>query len=159
MRAVSFFSSELLVSQGADDFQAGGLAGWEDGGNDADEETDGDGDATALTLYASLQATEKLSLHLRGEYAETDTTLLGGTGNLSGGNSKFLALTTTLQYDLWNNVISRLEVRWDHQAGDGDMIGYGGAPAYSGGGGAGSISSGQTKRNNVLIAANFIYAF
>ena len=59
--------------------------------------SDGDGDATSLSLYASLQATEKLSLHLRGEYAETDTTLLGGTGNLSGGNSKFLALTSTLQ--------------------------------------------------------------
>jgi len=118
--------------------------------------SDGDGDATALGLYASLQASEKLSLHLRGEYAETDTTLLGGTGNLTGGNSKFLALTTTLQYDLWNNVISRLEVRWDHQAGDGDMDGWGNAP--SGSETFGSPSAG-TKVNNVLVAANIIYKF
>ena len=122
--------------------------------------SDGDGDATALTLYTSLQATEKLSLHLRGEYAETDaaidgTGLLGGTGDLTGGNSKFFALTSTLQYDLWNNVISRLEVRWDHQAGDGDMAGWGNA---SGGGAEGTPSAG-TKRNNVLIAANIIYKF
>ncbi len=118
--------------------------------------SDGDGDATSLSLYASLQATEKLSLHLRGEYAETDTTLLGGTGNLSGGNSKFLALTSTLQYDLWNNVISRLEIRWDHQAGDGDMAGWGNAPTTVET--LGSTPAG-TKQNNVLIAANIIYKF
>jgi len=118
--------------------------------------SDGGGDATSLSLYASLQATEKLSLHLRGEYAETDTTLLGGTGNLSGGNSKFLALTTTLQYDLWNNVISRLEIRWDHQAGDGDMAGWGNAPTTVET--LGSTPAG-TKQNNVLIAANIIYKF
>jgi hypothetical protein len=115
--------------------------------------SDSDGDATALALYTSFQATEKLSLHLRGEYAETDTTLLGPvadneadtTGTL-GGNNKFFALTTTVQYDLWKNVISRLELRWDHQAGDGDMAGWGSAPT-------------PHKRNNVLIAGNFIYKF
>ena len=105
-----------------------------------------------------MQASEKLSLHLRGEYAETDTTLLGGTGNLSGGNSKFLALTSTLQYDLWNNVISRLEIRWDHQAGDGDMDGWGNAPSVSESLGS-SPSGAGTKQNNVLIAANIIYKF
>ncbi len=126
--------------------------------------SDSDGDATVLSLYASLQATEKLSLHLRGEYAETDTSLLGtlgadnetdGTG-IAGGNSKILALTTTLQYDLWNNVLSRIEVRWDHQAGDGDMNGWGNATGASVLGG-GPVT--YSKRNNVLIAANIIYKF
>ena len=126
--------------------------GTTDSGNGADNY------ANAAAVYLSFQATQKLSLHGRAEYAWTDTSLFG-TGLPSGGNSEIFALTGTLQYDLWKNVLSRLEVRWDHQAGDGDMIGYGGAPAYSGGGGAGSISSGQTKRNSVLIAANFIYAF
>ena len=120
--------------------------------------SDGDGDATSLSLYASFQATEKLSLHFRGEYAETDTTLLGGTGNLTGGNSKFFALTSTLQYDLWNNVLSRLEIRWDHQAGDGDMDGWGNAPSSSETLGS-SPSSPGTKQNNVLVAANIIYKF
>lgn len=113
-------------------------------------------DATAWSLYASFQATEKLSLHLRGEYAETDTSLLGTGTGLSGGNSKIVALTSTVQYDLWNNVLSRLEIRWDHQAGDGDMTGWGNNAA-------GGVSSGTpavyTKRNNVLIAANIIYKF
>ncbi len=113
-------------------------------------------DATAWSLYASFQATEKLSLHLRGEYAETDTALLGTGTGLTGGNSKILALTSTLQYDLWNNVLSRLEVRWDHQAGDGDMSGWGNNTA--GGGGSGTPAT-YTKRNNVLIAANIIYKF
>lgn len=115
-------------------------------------------DATALTLYTSFQATEKLSLHLRGEYAESDTTLLGGAGSLSGGNNKIVALTSTLQYDLWNNVLSRLEIRWDHQAGDGDMVGWGSNSAGGVAGGTGTTAL-YTKRNNVLIAANIIYKF
>lgn len=126
--------------------------------------SDSDGDAAAWSLYASFQATEKLSLHLRGEYAETDTGLLGTGGadneadgsGIAGGNSKILALTTTVQYDLWNNVLSRLEIRWDHQCGDGDMMGWGNNTA--GGGGAGTPAV-YTKRNNVLIAANIIYKF
>jgi len=115
-----------------------------------------DVDATALSLYASLQATEKLSLHLRGEYAESDTTLLGGAAGLAGGNNKVVALTTTLQYDLWNNVLSRLEIRWDHQAGDGDMVGWGNNTA---GADASGTEATYSKRNNVLIAANIIYKF
>lgn len=123
-----------------------------------DGSSDGDGDAAAVAVYTSFQATEKLSLHLRGEYAETDTTMLGPIGGVGegdedggtlGGNNKFVALTGTIQYDLWKNVISRLELRWDHQAGDGDMVGWG------------STQGGATpdKRNNVLIAGNIIYKF
>ena len=123
--------------------------------------------ANAWALYASFQASEKLSLHLRGEYATTDTGLLGTdtggntTSSITGGNSKVFALTGTLQYDLWKNVISRLEVRWDHQAGDGDMAGYGGELGKStgGGGGAGSSAPSGSLRNSVAIIANFIYKF
>ena len=80
--------------------------------------------ANAVAGYVSWQLTEKLSLHGRGEYVSTDTGLFGtGTAIEPGGNSEIFALTGTLQYDLWKNVISRLEVRWDHQAGDDDMIG------------------------------------
>ncbi len=140
--------------------------------------SDNDGNAAVLALYASLQATEKLSIHLRGEYAETDTSLFGtqavdtdqiegdgdaGSGSFEGivgGNSKILALTTTLQYDLWNNVISRLEIRWDHQAGDGGMRGWGNAEPVAGGAlGAEPVPDTGDQRNNVLIAANIIYKF
>lgn len=110
--------------------------------------------ANAWALYSSYQASEKLSFHVRGEYASTDTTLLGDPAGLPGGNSEVVALTGTIQYDLWKNVLSRLEIRYDHLAGDGDQTGYGGTPA--GGGGGGTTG---TKRNNVLIAANVIYKF
>jgi hypothetical protein len=60
-------------------------------------------------LYASYQATEKMSLHFRGEYGNLDYDNDGGD---SGDETKW-ELTATLQYNLWNNVISRLEVRYD----------------------------------------------
>ena len=102
-----------------------------------------------------MQAAEKLSFHLRGEYAWTDSTLIAGSndpsGGFPGGNSEVLAATATIQYDLWKNVLSRLEFRWDHQAGDNDMTGYGGdlsKPASTNG-----------KRNAYLLALNLIYKF
>jgi hypothetical protein len=125
-----------------------------------------DGYARALAVYTSLQATEKLSLHLRGEYAATDTGLLGGSVDADGdgvtdfgpvgGNHELFALTGTLQYDLWKNVISRLEIRWDHLAGDGDTVGFGNHGRDPG---TGEIDAPARKRNNVLIAANLIYKF
>jgi len=59
----------------------------------------------AAAVYASYQATEKLSVHFRGEHLN---------GELPGQNLELWALTGTVQYDLWKNVISRLEIRWDH---------------------------------------------
>lgn len=67
-----------------------------------------------LAGYASYQATEKLSLHGRGEYLK---------GELPGQDIELFALTGTVQYDLWKNVISRLEVRWDHISEGGGAFG------------------------------------
>jgi len=61
-------------------------------------------DAWTIAGYASFQATEKLSLHGRIEYGELDF------GGLDGDVT---SLTATVQYDLWANVVSRLEVRLD----------------------------------------------
>jgi hypothetical protein len=103
--------------------------------------------ANALAAYLSFQCTEKLSLHGRGEYVWTDANLFGTVpvGGTVGGNNEIFALTGTLQYDLWKNVISRLEIRWDHLSGDGDMVGYG--------------SGTSNLRNGVMIGANVIYQF
>ncbi len=98
------------------------------------------GDAWAASLYASYQATEKLSFHARGELYEQS--IVGAKDN------KVYALTGTVQYDLWKNVISRLEVRWDH--GNQDMFGGSDAP---------SADAGPDTKNAVLIAANLIYKF
>ena len=62
---------------------------------------------------------------------------------------KVVAGTATLQYDLWKNVISRLEFRWDHAA-DGNE-------AFGGNGSLGTVA--PTKKNEYLIAANVIYKF
>ena len=100
-------------------------------------------DAWALGLYASYQATEKLSLHGRAEYLDDQAdvfTAIPGTG------FKVWALTTTLQYDLWKNVLSRLEFRWDH-SDSGKLFGNNGS------------SSNPSRKNAVMVAANIIYKF
>lgn len=106
--------------------------------------------ANAWALYASFQTSEKLSLHLRGEYASSDapSAFLGfDSGHpVNGDTAKIFALTGTIQYDLWKNVLSRLELRWDHSA-NGDNI-YGGDTLNS-----------PTRHNAYLVAANVIYKF
>ena len=65
-------------------------------------------------IYASYQATDKLSLNLRGEYFD----LASNPANLSISNyhtnGKGEELTATISYNLWANVTSRAEFRWDH---------------------------------------------
>ena len=100
----------------------------------------------ASSVYVSFQATEKLSLHGRGEYfSQTFARARMGLP------SKVFATTGTVQYDLWKNVLSRLEVRWDHQA-DGYGKAYGtvhpGMPGLDG-----------SRRNAWLVAGNIIYKF
>lgn len=115
------------------------------------------GYAQALALYASVQATEKLSLHLRGEWADlTDGWATGGkfntgVGSVGGLPSEVIALTGTIQYDLWANVLSRLEVRWDHAIS--------GSGPFGGSVGGTGIPHGADEKNSVLLAANLIYKF
>ena len=104
-------------------------------------------DAWALGLYGSFQATEKMTFLVRGEHL---------SANHDAGN--IYALTATVQYDLWKNVLSRLEFRWDH-AEHGMM--FGGTPV--------NISTLATapnplgadpdRANAFMFAANVIYKF
>jgi hypothetical protein len=106
--------------------------------------------ANAVAVYASYQATEKLSLHARGEYASSDAMTASGTPLL--GARRVFAATGTLQYDLWKNVLSRIEFRWDHAA-DGSEA-YGGTPV------AGSTTPVPgTKKNSYILLANISYKF
>jgi hypothetical protein len=72
-----------------------------------------------IGLYGNFQINDKASFNLRAEYLNdngagpyfgTYTTALSPA---TGGNNAE-ELTATLQYNLWANVLSRLEVRWDH---------------------------------------------
>jgi hypothetical protein len=94
------------------------------------------GDARTYAGYLSFQATEKMGIHARAEYADTDNVL----------GSDIFALTGTLQYDLWRNVLSRLEVRWDHSASGDPMFG-------------GDTVGAPDKKNFWTLAANLIYKF
>ena len=113
------------------------------------------GYANATALYASYQVTEKLSVHGRGEYAtfSPNVAIVG-----SGLPSKIVATTATIQYDLWKNVLSRLEVRWDHQA-DGAGRAYGKTQTAAPTGGLNNNAQTGSRRNSWLIAGNIIYKF
>ncbi|MDE3066168.1 MAG: outer membrane beta-barrel protein [Verrucomicrobiota bacterium] len=93
--------------------------------------------------YGSYQATDKLSLNLRGEYVSSDGSGLYDTAAHPGNAAE--ELTATAQYNLWANVISRLEFRWDH-------VEHGNA--------FGANSAGAAFRDNdFLLALNLIYQF
>jgi hypothetical protein len=65
----------------------------------------------SVGLYGTYKATDKLSFSARGEYVDTSVVL---SGFPSSDNPDWMELTGTMEYDLWANVISRLELRWDH---------------------------------------------
>lgn len=92
-----------------------------------------------VAVYGNLQATDKLSFNLRAEYLEDSS------GKLICG-TQAEEVTLTAQYNLWANVLSRVEVRWDHvergNAFDNNLV-YG-APS---------------KSNAFMLAFNVIYQF
>ncbi|MFN7139105.1 MAG: outer membrane beta-barrel protein [Limisphaerales bacterium] len=81
-------------------------------------------DIWTVGVYASFRATDKLGLHLRGEYVDLDV-------------NDGWAATATVDYSLWDNVLSRVEGRWDH----------------------GSATNAGGTRDSFLVAANLIYKF
>jgi hypothetical protein len=95
--------------------------------------------ANATGLYLSYQLTEKLSFYGRGEYASST---FAGTF----GSRKVVETTATVQYDLWKNVLSRLEFRWDHSAD--------GLPAYGG-----TTAGLPSKDNYFTLLADVAYKF
>lgn len=103
--------------------------------------------ANAVTLYALYQATEKLKLNARAEYASGTAGIYGTAKAGSGHNEEFLGLTLTADYSLWQNVISRAELRWDRDLSGGPKA-FGGAAAVGG-----------NARNAVSLALNIIYKF
>jgi len=125
--------------------------------------------AYAVSGYITYQATEKLKLALRGEYAQSTDGVwyeTGRTGNDINGNLKhfgdqnpknrLLGLTATVDYSLWANVVTRLEFRWDH-----DLTGQHYKPAdptdplkFTTKG-----PFGWDDRNNFMLALNVIYKF
>ena len=107
----------------------------------------GNGDVWSVAGYTSYQATEKLSLHLRGEYLDDRAYFFSSLDKVT-----VFTGTATAQYDLWKNVISRLEFRWDHSCSGIKYFG-GGAYNYS------YETYAPTRINSYILALNVIYKF
>jgi hypothetical protein len=111
-----------------------------------------EGYASTIAAYASYKATDKLTFNSRAEYAHGSAFdyLVQPS---KAEEAKILAFTETIQYDLWANVISRLEVRWDTSADGSPMFGNTVANIHSP---TGFVAS---KNNDLMVAANVIYKF
>ena len=103
--------------------------------------------ANAVTLYSTCQATDKLKLNARAEYTSaTSGFWYAQAAGAAPHGSELLGVTGTVDYSLWKNVMSRLEVRWDHSL-TGDRP-YGGRGGAVGG-----------EKNATTVVANIIYKF
>jgi Putative beta-barrel porin-2, OmpL-like. bbp2 len=91
----------------------------------------------ASAAYLLVQPTEKLSLNVRADYLN-QSQYLATTGLPSGA----VAVTASISYDLWKNVLTRAEFRWDHALSDAGP--WGAAPSLD---------------NAYLLALNIIYKF
>ena len=104
-------------------------------------------DTLTLAGYASIKVNDKTKINLRGDYLDNNASAPIGFGVPAGygnGNIEIFTTTATLDYALWENVISRLEYRWDH--------------ALSGRrAGAGPFGSGRVNANQLVL--NVIYKF
>ncbi|MBI3881101.1 MAG: outer membrane beta-barrel protein [Verrucomicrobia bacterium] len=100
-------------------------------------------EATALALYASFKM-DKWSFHGRAEYFQ------GGdvAAFRVGPNASGYAFTATIQYDLWANVLTRLELRWDRARHDADVFGS-----------TVALPAGGVSDNAYTVIANVVYKF
>jgi hypothetical protein len=102
-----------------------------------------DSSASVVGLYASFQANDKLVFNLRGERLEDNN------AGFSTGSAALDELTLTAQYKIWDNVLSRLEFRWDHS----ESISAYDQSKYS-------LGIGDSIHNNAyMMAVNLIYQF
>jgi hypothetical protein len=116
--------------------------------------TPGSNWAWAAALYATYQATEKLKLAARVDWAQgSDGTFYNGVSGFgeadfgfgSDRQNELGSLTVTADYSLWEGLITRVEGRWDRSL-NGDRPYAGDAGFYD-------------DRNVFTVALNTIYKF
>lgn len=109
----------------------------------------GNDDIWVVGAYTTVQATDKLSFDLRGEYVSDDSdpadveNLYAHLPNITGNAAE--ELTATVQYNLWANVLTRGEFRWDHVE-HGNPFGA-------------NSDGAQFRSNDYLLALNIIFQF
>jgi hypothetical protein len=103
--------------------------------------------ANAAAAYVTYQATEKLKLANRFEYATGSDGTWYPSAEVTDPNNALLGETFTVDYALWANVVTRLEFRWDHYiAGAAKPYPFGGGPN-------------DGDKNALSLALNVIYRF
>lgn len=101
------------------------------------------GYAYSIAGYVTWQATEKLKLSGRGEYAKGSNNTWYSAGAIEGDpHNELMGLTATADYSLWENVITRLEFRYDRDLTN-TILG----------------PFGDDDNNNCVLAMNIIYRF
>ena len=117
-------------------------------------------DASSIALYTSFNnvGIDKLKLNARVEYFDNGNAAvaLGGAGVgragvVGDGSAEILAATLTADYQLWANVVSRLEYRLDKDVSGGRHF-AGNQNGVTGAAGVGA-------NNQHLVALNIIYKF
>jgi len=111
-----------------------------------------DSSAMVIGLYANFQANDKLSFNFRGERLEDNN---AGFSNGAGVDE----ITLTAQYQLWANVLSRVEFRWDYSGPQNgfplNARAYDSTPL-----GTANPNGGIGVHNNAyMLAVNLIYQF
>jgi hypothetical protein len=112
--------------------------------------------AISLALYGTYKATDKLSFDARAEYYENDGYFSEGDGAYSTeGSGNLVSLTGTVEYDLWANVVSRLELRWDQN------LSYASVPGLQSGVllPLATYDNAVSERESVGLYANIVYKF
>jgi hypothetical protein len=98
---------------------------------------DNAGDTYVYGLYATFDVSEQMRVSARGEFVDD-----GGGIIFSGASGQeVISLVGTVDYKLWDNVLTRAEVRWDKDID----------------GGSGDAFGGQD--NQVQLVLNLVYSF
>jgi hypothetical protein len=88
-------------------------------------------------LYGQYKASDKLTFNVRGE-------VFGETQAIIENSAHGEELTATASYALWANVLSRVEVRWDHAENNAVFA---------------NNANGGLEKNAIILAAQLIYTF
>jgi hypothetical protein len=95
--------------------------------------------AYAVAGYATFAFSEKLHANARVDYTSADAGTFFAHGN--GDTEKLLSTTFTLDYSLWDNIVTRGEFRWDHSCNGNEPYGN------------------YDERNACTLTANIVYKF
>lgn len=93
-------------------------------------------DTYVYGVYATFQATEQIRISGRGEFVQDNASVI-----FDASGQEVMSLVGTVDYKLWDNVLTRAEIRWDKDID----------------GGSGNAFDGQD--NQVQLVLNVVYSF